>query len=128
MPSQIAWKELPQVELSIDILDEPNNLKYIFYCTDKAVYSCLEAALYMVVPSQISIVGDGSFGPEAPLVTIYAIVAGMVSLYMFKQTLMIGIRKHTLCVCYVLWYRFPECRSVIPCSRSKSTILSLWVL
>lgn len=51
----------------------------------------------MVASSQLSILGGGSLGPEAPLVAICASVAGWVSIYLFKQKYKNVVRKHTLC-------------------------------
>lgn len=85
------------VGLSIVLLGEPGDLKYTVECVHEKAYVPISHAPSMVVASQMSIVGGGSLGPEAPLVAICASVAGWVSRTIFKQKFKNVVRKHTLC-------------------------------
>lgn len=85
------------VGVSIKVLGFPGDLAYTVKCVHKMGYVPIGHAPSMVVASQLSILGGGSLGPEAPLVAICASVAGWVSIYLFKQQYKNIVRKHTLC-------------------------------
>lgn len=85
------------VGLSIIILGFPGDLPYTVKCVHKLGYVPLGHAPSMVAASQLSILGGGSLGPEAPLVAICASIAGWVSMSLFKQRFKNIVRKHTLC-------------------------------
>lgn len=85
------------VGLAIIVLGFPGDLAYTVKCVHKLGYVPLSHAPSMVVASQLSILGGGSLGPEAPLVAICASVAGWISLSVFKHHHKNVVRKHTLC-------------------------------
>ncbi len=85
------------VGLTITVLGEPGDLKMTVECVHKKAYVPMVYTPSMIVSSQMSIVGGGSLGPEAPLVAICASVAGWISRSMFKQKFKNVVRKHTLC-------------------------------
>lgn len=85
------------VGLSIVLLGEPGDLKYTVQCVHEKAYVPISHTPAMVAASQMSIVGGGSLGPEAPLVAICASIAGWVSRSLFKQRYKNVVRKHTLC-------------------------------
>lgn len=85
------------VGVSIKVLGFPGDLAYTVKCVHKMGYVPIGHAPSMVAASQLSILGGGSLGPEAPLVAICASIAGWVSIYLFKQKYKNIVRKHTLC-------------------------------
>lgn len=85
------------VGLSINILGFPGDLPYTIECVHKLGFVPIGHAPSMVVSSQLSILGGGSLGPEAPLVAICASIAGFVSMTIFGQRVKNVVRKHTLC-------------------------------
>ena len=85
------------VGLSIKFLGYPGDLAYTVKCVHKDAYVPMSHAPSMVMTSQVSILGGGSLGPEAPLVAICASIAGWVSIHIFRQKYKNVVRKHTLC-------------------------------
>lgn len=85
------------VGISIMTFGFPGDLPYTIKCVHKLGYVPMDHAPSMVVASQLSILGGGSLGPEAPLVAICASIAGWVSMRLFKQRFKNVVRKHTLC-------------------------------
>ncbi|CDF37125.1 unnamed protein product [Chondrus crispus] len=85
------------VGVSIKVMGFPGDLAYTVKCVHKMGYVPIGHAPAMVASSQLSILGGGSLGPEAPLVAICASIAGWVSIYLFKQKYKNVVRKHTLC-------------------------------
>lgn len=85
------------VGTAIVLLGFPGDLPYVVKCVHKLGYVPIDHAPSMVVASQLSILGGGSLGPEAPLVAICGSIAGWVSMYLFKQRFKNVVRKHTLC-------------------------------
>lgn len=104
-PASLYWIWIPimgmicavLVGLAIIVLGFPGDLAYTVKCVHKLGYVPLSHAPSMVAASQLSILGGGSLGPEAPLVAICASVAGWVSLSIFKCRHKNVVRKHTLC-------------------------------
>lgn len=76
---------------------DPGDLPYTVKCVHEKAYVPVSHAPSMIVTSQVSILGGGSLGPEAPLVAICASIAGWVSITLFKQKYKNIVRKHTLC-------------------------------
>lgn len=103
--SHLHWAWIPLVGmtcaafvgLSIVWLGEPGDLRYTVECVHDKAYVPVSHAPAMVAASQMSIIGGGSLGPEAPLVAICASLAGWVSRTLFKQRFKNVVRKHTLC-------------------------------
>lgn len=85
------------VGLSIKALGPPGDLAYTVKCVHKMGYVPISHVPSMVAASQLSILGGGSLGPEAPLVAICGSIAGWVSINLFKQKYKNIVRKHTLC-------------------------------
>ncbi|KAI0562748.1 hypothetical protein FGB62_54g15 [Gracilaria domingensis] len=85
------------VGVSIKVLGFPGDLAYTVKCVHKEGYVPVSHAPSMLVASQVSILGGGSLGPEAPLVAICASIGGWVSMTVFKQQYKNLVRKHTLC-------------------------------
>lgn len=85
------------VGLSIKLLGFPGDLACTVKCVHRMGYVPISHAPSMIAASQISILGGGSLGPEAPLVAICASIAGWVSITLFKQKYKNIVRKHTLC-------------------------------
>lgn len=85
------------VGISIIILGFPGDLAYTVKCVHKLGFVPLSHAPSMVATSQLSILGGGSLGPEAPLVAICASVAGWISMGLFRHQHKNVVRKHTLC-------------------------------
>lgn len=104
-PESYHWLYIPfmgmicaaLVGITIIVLGFPGDLAYTIECVHKLGYVPLSHAPSMVAASQISILGGGSLGPEAPLVAICASVAGWVSMNVLKHTNKNVVRKHTLC-------------------------------
>lgn len=104
-PSCFHWLWIPIMGMSMavlvgiaqKVLGYPGDLPYTVKCVHKDAYVPLSHAPSMVVTSQVSILGGGSLGPEAPLVAICASVAGWVSISLFNQKYKNIVRKHTLC-------------------------------
>jgi len=103
--SQYHWMWIPLVGMicaflvgySIKVLGFPGDLAYTVKCVHESGYVPMSHAPSMVAASQLSILGGGSLGPEAPLVAICASIAGWVSISLFKQKYKNLVRKHTLC-------------------------------
>lgn len=99
------WIWIPIVGMScavlvgsaIVLLGFPGDLPYTVKCVHKLGYVPIDHAPSMVAASQLSILGGGSLGPEAPLVAICASIAGWVSMRLFNQRYKNIVRKHTLC-------------------------------
>lgn len=85
------------VGTAIVLLGFPGDLPYTVKCVHKLGYVPIDHAPSMVAASQLSILGGGSLGPEAPLVAICASIAGWVSMRLFNQRFKNVVRKHTLC-------------------------------
>lgn len=85
------------VGVAIKTLGFPGDLGYTVKCVHKMGYVPMSHTPAMVAASQLSILGGGSLGPEAPLVAICASIAGWVSITLFKQKYKNLVRKHTLC-------------------------------
>lgn len=104
-PNCFHWLWIPIMGMSMAILvgvaqkvlGYPGDLPYTVKCVHEDAYVPLSHAPSMVVTSQVSILGGGSLGPEAPLVAICASVAGWVSITLFNQKYKNIVRKHTLC-------------------------------
>lgn len=105
VPPSVYWLWTPIVGMtfavlvgaSIVVMGFPGDLPYTVECVHKLGYVPLGHAPSMVVASQVSILGGGSLGPEAPLVAICASIAGWVSMTVFRQRYKNIVRKHTLC-------------------------------
>lgn len=85
------------VGITINVLGPPGDLAYTVGCVHTKGYVPMGHSPSMIAASQISILGGGSLGPEAPLVAICASIAGWVSMSMFGQKYKNVVRKHTLC-------------------------------
>lgn len=85
------------VGVAIKTLGFPGDLAYTVKCVHKMGYVPMSHTPSMIAASQLSILGGGSLGPEAPLVAICASIAGWVSITLFKQKYKNVVRKHTLC-------------------------------
>lgn len=104
-PESMHWLWIPfmgmtcavLVGVSIVIMGFPGDLPYTVKCVHKLGYVPLGHAPAMVATSQISILGGGSLGPEAPLVAICASIAGWISMDVLKHKHKNVVRKHTLC-------------------------------
>mmetsp|Transcript_5718 Transcript_5718/g.8812 ORF Transcript_5718/g.8812 Transcript_5718/m.8812 type:complete len:586 (+) Transcript_5718:112-1869(+) len=84
------------VGLSVMYLGEPGDLPYTVKCVHEDAYIAMDHVLPMVAASQFSILGGGSYGPEAPLVAICAALGGFISRQVFKVEQRNIVRKHTL--------------------------------
>lgn len=85
------------VGVAIKVLGFPGDLAYTVKRVHEDGFVPMSHAPSMVAASQLSILGGGSLGPEAPLVAICASIAGWVSISLFKQKYKNIVRKHTLC-------------------------------
>ena len=86
------------VGLSVVYLGEPGDLPYTVKCVHEDAYIAMDHVIPMVAASQFSILGGGSYGPEAPLVAICAALGGFISRKVFKIEQRNIVRKHTLMV------------------------------
>ena len=105
VPSNLHWLWIPIVILPLSIfvglpvryLGDPGDLKVTVGRVHRNAYVPLSWGPPMILASLASIVGAGSLGPEAPLITICATIAGWVSRSVFAQRYKNLIRRHTLC-------------------------------
>lgn len=105
IPEAWHWTWIPIVILPLSIfvglpvylLCDPGDLKVTVGRVHKEAYVPLAWAPPMILASIASIVGAGSLGPEAPLITICGTLSGWVSLRLFGQRYKNLVRRHTLC-------------------------------
>ncbi len=105
VPTSLHWLWIPIVILPLSIfvglpvhyLGDPGDLKVTVGRVHRNAYVPLSWGPPMILASLASIVGAGSLGPEAPLITICATIAGWVSRTVFAQRFKNLVRRHTLC-------------------------------